>query len=257
MRTRACKTGFTLIEMVMVIAIIAILVSMVIGITKRIDDQSKERLCRETITLVGNALEQFRDFGYEYKSTDYAGLTFPLDCNNLSITAADPCLNLRDVLRNAIYPPAPSIVFVTITDAASNAITTEPPYYPRYSGSAALYFILSQVPDCRATLGKIDKSLLTNTCDDKVTDIFITIDITVSGVTTTTQLPFTRITDPWGTPLRYDYYPDYADYILAYPANTWNDYLAYRDSAKRTFPVITSAGPDKKFDTADDISSLK
>ena len=37
---------------------------------------------------------------------------------------------------------------------------------PRFSGSEALYFILSQVPDCRVTLNKIDKSLLT----DKGTD---------------------------------------------------------------------------------------
>ena len=47
MRTRAYKTGFTLIEMVLVVAIIAILISMVVRVTKRIDDQSKERLCQE------------------------------------------------------------------------------------------------------------------------------------------------------------------------------------------------------------------
>ncbi len=81
MKTRAYKTGFTLIEMIVVIAIIAILISMVVTIAKRIDDQSKERLTRETIALLGNALEQFRDFGYEYKDADYAGLVFPLDCN--------------------------------------------------------------------------------------------------------------------------------------------------------------------------------
>ena len=108
MRTRAYKTGFTLIEMVMVIAIIAILVSMVIHIAKRIGDQSKERLCRETITLIGNALEQFRDFGYEYKDADYAGLTFPLDCNDYDITTSVfPYPNLQDTLHDALYS-APS-----------------------------------------------------------------------------------------------------------------------------------------------------
>ena len=238
MRTRAYKSGFTLIEMLLVVAIIAILVSMVVGIAKRIDDQSKERLCRNSIALLGNALEQFRDFGYEYKDNDYDGLTFPLDCNNLSATNLNPYLSLEIVLRNAIYPLPPPILSVNITGA----------YDSKFSGSAALYFILSQVPDCRATLDKIDKSLLTNNGTDGNP---MTISIEVASVVTATY-PCTRIVDPWKTPLRYDYYPDFADYV-----GTWTNYLDYRNSAKKTFPVITSAGPDKQFDTADDISNVK
>ena len=240
MRTRAYKSGFTLIEMLMVVAIIAILVLMVVGIAKRIDDQSKERLCRNTIALVGNALEQFRDFGYEYKdTTDYAGLTFPLDCNDLATIYIEP------ILHDALYLSAPSTL--------PHINQTEPIHDLYFSGSEALYFILSQVPDCQATLNKIDKSLLTNKGTDKVTDIIITIP----SSTTTTDLPFTRIVDPWGTTLRYDYYPEYADYIIAYPGGDWPHYITYRNSAKKTFPVITSAGPDKQFDTTDDISNVK
>jgi prepilin-type N-terminal cleavage/methylation domain-containing protein len=230
MRTRAYKTGFTLVEIVAVIAIIAILISMVIHITKRIGDHARERLCRVNIALIVNALEQFRDFGYEYKHTDYAGLTFPLDCNGLQTVLLDP------ILRDTLYPGT------TVT------ITVEPIHDPKYSGSEALYFILNQVPDCRTTLNKIDKSLLTDIGTDNATQITININF---GATSQT-LPFTRIVDPWGTPLRYDYYPEFADY-----SGTWPNYLIYRDSAKRTFPVITSAGPDKKFDTADDITNIK
>ena len=238
MRTRAYKSGFTLIEMLTVVAIIAILVSMVVGITKHIDDQSKERLCRNTIALVGNALEQFRDFGYEYKdTTDYAGLTFPLDCNDLATIYIEP------ILHDALYLSAPSTL--------PHINQTEPIHDLYFSGSEALYFILSQVPDCRTTLDKIDKSLLTNDSNDRP-PMPLTINLT-SG-TTTTKLPFTRIIDPWGKTLRYDYYPDYADYVLAYPTG---NYLNYRNSAKKTFPVITSAGPDGQFDTADDISNVK
>ena len=51
MKPGSLKSGFTLIEMLVVVAIIAILVSMVVGVTKRIDDQRKERLCRSTIAL--------------------------------------------------------------------------------------------------------------------------------------------------------------------------------------------------------------
>jgi prepilin-type N-terminal cleavage/methylation domain-containing protein len=229
MKTGSKNSGFTLIEMMLVVAIIVILVSMVVGIAKRIDDQGKERLCRDTIALVGNALEQFRDFGYEYKDTDYAGLAFPLDCNGFIAT------DIQTTLNNAL--------------AATTVISqVEPIHDPNYSGSEVLYFILSQVPDCRPTLDKIDKSLLTNAGTNGA-PINIT---TISGT-----YPFTRIIDPWSKPLRYDYYPDYADYILANPTKTWTDYIEYRNSAKLTFPVITSAGADKTFGTSDDISNIQ
>jgi prepilin-type N-terminal cleavage/methylation domain-containing protein len=238
MKTRAYKTGFTLVEMVMVVAIIAILISMIVGVVKRFDDQGKERLCRNTITLVGNALEQFRDFGFEYKDTDYAGLTFPLDCNGFPLVSGDIHTNLPDILRYALYSaPQPT---VTISGGTND---------PTFSGSEALYFILNQVPDCRTTLSKIDKSLLTNDSNDRPP---APLTITLISGTTKTILPFTRIIDPWKTPLRYDYYPEFADYT-----GSWANYLDYRNSAKRAFPVITSAGPDKKFDTADDISNVK
>jgi prepilin-type N-terminal cleavage/methylation domain-containing protein len=238
MRTRAYKSGFTLIEMLMVVAIIAILISMVIGVTKRIDDQSKERLCRNTIALVGNALEQFRDFGYEYKDSYYNGLVFPLDCNGYDPTTSTFTYNLRDTLHNALYSANPFDPPVITFPGGTHD--------PTFSGSEALYFILSQVPDCRATLDKIDKSLLTNNGIDGNP-----ITITLNFGATSQTLPFTRIIDPWGTALRYDYYPDYADYTGG------GLYKDYRDSAKRTFPVITSAGPDKRFDTSDDISNVK
>jgi type II secretory pathway pseudopilin PulG len=224
MKSGSSNNGFTLIEMVLVIAIIIILVSMIVGVAKRMDDQGKERLCKNTITLVGNALEQFRDFGYEYKDANYAGLVFPLDCNGFSTD------DLRTTLSHALYPSSVTVLF-PITSG----------YDPNFAGSAALYFILSQVPDCRTTLDKIDKSLLTTTGTDGSS---IYVELIVSGVVTTTY-PFTRIIDPWGTTLRYDYYDE-----VAYPS--------YPDpTTKRTFPVITSAGPDKKFGTNDDISNIQ
>lgn len=240
MKSGSEKSGFTLIEILAVIAIILILISVMAGVGKRIDDQGKERLCRTTIELVGNALEQFRDFGYEYKDANSAGLVFPLDCNGFIVSDPYP---LQQTLRNALYP-ASSVILVNITGGT---------YDPSFSGSAAMYFILSQVPDCRTTLEKIDKSLLTNTGTDGK-PIYISIEV---GGVVTAEYPFTRIVDPWGKPLRYDYYPDSADYFIAYPSDTWSDYFNYRNSAKRTFPVITSAGPDKTFDTKDDVSNMQ
>ena len=238
MKSGSSNNGFTLIEMVLVIAIIVILVSMIVGVAKRMDDQGKERLCKNTLTLIGNALEQFRDFGYEYKDANYAGLVFPLDCNNFSY------VDLQNTLRYALYPPPPPPPVITVYLPITSG------YDPNFAGSAALYFILSQVPDCRTTLDKIDKSLLTTTGTDGF-EMKIIVRVIFVSITDNTY-PFTRIIDPWGTTLRYDYYPDFADYV-----GTWQNYIIYRDSAKLTFPVITSAGPDKKFGTNDDISNIQ
>lgn len=236
MKSGMQKSGFTLIEIMLAVAIIAVLVAMVVGLTKRIEDQGKERLCRDTLVLIDNALEQFRDFGYEYKDSYYDGLVFPLDCNDYDRTSVPPYPNLQDTLKNAINPSG-----VIIDPLSIGAYSVE------FSGSGAMYFILSQVPDCKQTLDKIDKSLLTNEGTDNVRDVNFIVTTGVGNI----KYPFTRVIDPWGKTLRYDYYPDFADSPIGVP------YQEYRDSAKRTFPIVTSAGPDGRFDTADDIINRK
>ncbi|MBN2019447.1 MAG: prepilin-type N-terminal cleavage/methylation domain-containing protein [Sedimentisphaerales bacterium] len=227
MKSRSRKYGLTLVEMLLVIALIVILVGMVVGVAKRIDDQSKERLCVSTIELVGNAMEQFRDFGYEYKNGAYIGLAFPIDCNGFTVQGLPR--GIEQALGEAIYPAG---VVVNINQI-------EPVHDVNWSGSEVLYFCLSRVPDCKSTLGKIDKSLLTNTGNQG-----LQIDISIIGSTTITE-PFTRIIDPWGTALRYSYYDKFIATLL--PDRT----------TKKTFPIITSAGPDGVFDTGDDISNRK
>jgi prepilin-type N-terminal cleavage/methylation domain-containing protein len=228
MKTRGQNSGFTLIEMVVVVAIIAILISMVFGIATRVEEQGKIRLCKDTLAIIDNALEQFRDFGYEYKDGfSGIGLNFPLDCNDFSAA------NLESTLDVAIYQSAPVV----------DILQDWPIHDPNYSESEALYFILSQVPDCRATLEKIDKSLLSNKSKNGTAiDVRMTIGINIS------TKPFTRIIDPWGTTLRYDYYDDY---IVQFPPGIY----VPDSQTKKTFPVITSAGPDKKFGTKDDITN--
>jgi prepilin-type N-terminal cleavage/methylation domain-containing protein len=213
--------GFTLIEMMVVVAIIVILVSMMVGIAKRIDDQGKERLCRDTIALIGNALEQFRDFGYEYKDAGYLEFTFPLDCNDDSAA-----------MRNVLIPTLEKALGLTAGAITIFSGTNE----YEYSGSEALYFFLRQVPDSRATLDKIDKSLVTNK-DKSGGDLILRIG--------TVNYPFMRFIDPWGTTLRYDYYNEVVP--PSYP----------NPDTRKTFPVITSAGPDKTFGTNDDISNIQ
>ncbi len=53
------KHGVTLVEILVVVAVIATLATMVIGIAARINNQSKERGLESTFTLVESALQEY------------------------------------------------------------------------------------------------------------------------------------------------------------------------------------------------------
>ena len=148
------KDGFTLVEILVVVALIAILATMVVGVASHIDTQAKEKALEGTFVLLDSALQEYRQF------TD----KFP-----------------------------------------------EHPQGVPGSGSDLLYRELHSVPDSRSILDKIDQSLIQNTGGGAGTQVLIY--------------------DPWGKPLDYSY------------------------SRGENFPVMTSAGPDKVFGTADDMSS--
>jgi prepilin-type N-terminal cleavage/methylation domain-containing protein len=232
------KTGFTIVEMIIVVAIIAILTTMVIGIAARIDSQGKERLMRETFDLLDAALEEFADYGYDYALSSYSnneerefydGLDFPIDCNNFS--QGDLEKALVDVLGLN----------------GGEVLISGGAHEDEYSGSEAMYFLLSRVPSCRATLDKIHrpdrggivKPLITNK-DSQGNDLQIKVDDEV--------YPLLRIVDPWGRTLRYDYYENETEGRLSWQR---------RGESKRSFPLITSAGPDGIFGNSDDITNRK
>ncbi|MBW8041125.1 MAG: type II secretion system protein [Planctomycetes bacterium] len=218
MKSYENRTGVTLIEMLIVVAIIVILTTMVVGIAGRIDNQSKEQLTKSTFGILTAALRQFGDYKYNYMPP-YSEFDFPLDCAFFNDGG------LETTLRIAL--------------GASTAVISSGAPDPTFSFSSgeAMYFFLSQVPECRKTLDRIDESLITNLGFDQQPRI-ITITYP-SGVPKV--YPLFRIIDPWGTTLQYKYYD-----------NTFLD-----PRSKLTFPVITSAGPDKKFGPGDDISSRK
>lgn len=222
MKSYRYKTGVTLVEILIVVAVIAILTTMVVGIATRISNQSKEQLTKNTFALLNAALGQFRDYGYSYKVPNaalapvrdfYRGLDFPLDCNGLPL---EPALGTALGAAGAeIIPPG---VLHDLND----------------SGSEVLYFFLSRVPASRQTLEKIDDSLIINLDSNKQP-----MDIRIDFPSGPKLFPLARIIDPWGTTLHYDYYNE----------------LIPDPKMKRNFPVITSAGPDRIFGTGDDITS--
>lgn len=214
MKSYRDKTGFTLTEILVVVAIIAILTTMVITLAARFDTQGKERGMKSALALLDAALGEFRDYGFSYRHPDYNDLGFPLDCNGFSRT------NLQTAIEEAL-------------GTGSGSVLITPDYNdPNFSGSEALYFFLSKVPDSKKTLGKIDSSLITNEVPGDVP-----LEIDVDGRTS----PLFRIIDPWGQTIRYDYYDE--------------DDLAKIEESKKVFPLIISAGQDGEFGTDDDITN--
>lgn len=56
------KDGFTLVEILVVVALIAILATIVVAVAGRIDEQAKERALESTFTLLDSALQEYRRF---------------------------------------------------------------------------------------------------------------------------------------------------------------------------------------------------
>jgi prepilin-type N-terminal cleavage/methylation domain-containing protein len=55
------KAGVTLVELLIVISVLSVLVSLVLAGAGRLHNQGKERLIRETFSLLDGALEEYRD----------------------------------------------------------------------------------------------------------------------------------------------------------------------------------------------------
>lgn len=56
------KNGVTLVEILVVVALITLLATMVVGIATRIDNQSKEKAVEGTFALLESALQEYYDF---------------------------------------------------------------------------------------------------------------------------------------------------------------------------------------------------
>jgi prepilin-type N-terminal cleavage/methylation domain-containing protein len=216
MRIKKCNAAFTLLEMLVVVSVIAILVTIVISVASRLDTQGKINSTKGTMALLDAALSEFEDYGFTYAAgSQYANayLKFPIDCNDRGV------FNDKSQVEAALTVAMGHTV--TINNSAND---------PNYFSTEAMYFLLSQVPQCRQALEKIDKKCVVR---DNETGI-----IRMQSE----DYPLMYITDGWGRPLGYKYY--------YFTSGTNIDTRTIK-----TFPVLTSAGPDGDFNTADDIKS--
>ena len=66
MKSCKYKAGITLIEMLIVVAVLSLLTSILIAAAARIYNQSKEQLTKNTFALLDAALQEFHDFTSDF-----------------------------------------------------------------------------------------------------------------------------------------------------------------------------------------------
>ena len=200
------QSGFSLMEVLVSLAVILILIGALVGTASYIRTRANVDLTRSMLEVLSAALEQYY--------ADQVPNAFPFDTpdtNGNGILGDDYLVDpdlLVDLDDNPLDALLPSITSGNLLDEGAS--------------SAALFWFLDKNPSSRAIASAVPNTLITNEGTAG-----IDIKITIAG--TPYDLP--RYIDPWKTSIRYVYLDGTA------------------------FPTLTSAGPDRIFDTPDDITS--
>jgi prepilin-type N-terminal cleavage/methylation domain-containing protein len=215
------QRGFTLVELLVVAAIIVVMASALVGVGRRMLTRAQEKLARSTLDIVVTAIEQYHgELGRFPIPLVYDQTNKQLLPINAGFTEADlkACLN-DDLGLSRRIPPE------TVTIPSSGILPIE---CDLYAVSECLYYFLFQCPNSRRMIDTIADSQKTAMDTKRMPRQAVYKDATGKVVTIT----LIRLVDPWGTPLRYEYTP-----------------------GEMSFPRVTSAGPDRLFGTTDDLRS--
>ena len=179
MKTYGKKNGFTTVELLTVVAILAVLVGALLGAAKHVRTRAYERLAASTISVMTTAIEQYHNDNKEFPfvaaqeiETEYLPEVFNIIDLEVTIeykTGLDPL----------------DVELIEVVDTPD-----------KYTSIATLYFFLNRSINSSKIIGAISGKFLAN--KDR------------SGAAMTLRLgsktvPLIWLVDPWGNPFRYRY----------------------------------------------------
>ena len=176
------KKGFSITEILVVIAILAILITLVLRAGRRLKTQADEKLAKSTIGVLVAAIEHYYNYhgGFPVVTVDAAlGRTGYGETELIEDVASDFGLLITDVT-------------VVLNPLAHDA---------GYCSSEALFYFLDKNPECRRIIEVITESQIT--CKDADgANIILEVN---TGAAVPTDIPLIRFIDPWGNAFRYTY----------------------------------------------------
>ena len=120
------KIGFSMVEILTVVGILAILLTVVMGVSKKMKRQANEQLTASMIDVIVTALEQY----YAFWSA------FPFDANE-KYNEVQLLIDINATLDSGVHED-------------------------EYASSEALYYYLSRTPDCKRIIDSISDTLISN-----------------------------------------------------------------------------------------------
>ena len=212
MRRYCGQSGFSLMEVLVALAVVLILIGALVGAGSYVKTRANVDMTRGLIETLSTALEEY--YGNQVPNA------FPFDT---------PDTNGNGILGDDYFGAdllgdlsGTAIIGILPGHQAANPIPPPDTIVVSSASSAALFYFLDRNPASRVVASAVPNALITNKDDGGTA-----IKIDIGG----TEYDLPRYIDPWEMSIRYVYLPGTA------------------------FPVLTSAGPDKVFDTPDDITS--
>lgn len=184
MRDRVRQSAFSLVEMVVVLAVILILAGALLGVGRYLTVRASVDLTKSQLEIIATALQQYYD--------DFDKFPFDTPDTNGNGFFGD------DYLVADLEAGLQGVVSGTLPDY--EAINSTPPpdtFVISSASSAALFYYLDKNPNSRKIVEALTDSLISS---------MLTADQTIQIALTAGQtIDLPRFIDAWGTSIRYEY----------------------------------------------------